>query len=154
MEKLVKEDEINALIKKLRSENKTIVFTNGCFDILHAGHVRYLKESKSKGDVLIVGLNSDSSIKKIKGENRPINNEQDRTEVLSALENVNYIIVFNETTPVKLLDKIKPDIYTKGADYTIETLPEADTVIKNGGRVEFIKLVEGKSTTKIIDKIK
>ncbi len=154
MEKLVKEDEINALIKKLRSENKTIVFTNGCFDILHAGHVRYLKESKSKGDVLIVGLNSDSSIKKIKGESRPINNEQDRTEVLSALENVNYIIVFNETTPVKLLDKIKPDIYTKGADYTIETLPEADTVIKNGGRVEFIKLVEGKSTTKIIDKIK
>lgn len=154
MEKLVKEDEINALIKKLRSENKTIVFTNGCFDILHAGHVRYLKESKSKGDVLIVGLNSDSSIKKIKGESRPINNERDRTEVLSALENVNYIIVFNETTPVKLLDKIKPDIYTKGADYTIETLPEADTVIKNGGRVEFIKLVEGKSTTKIIDKIK
>ena len=77
MEKLVKEDEINALIKKLRSENKTIVFTNGCFDILHAGHVRYLKESKSKGDVLIVGLNSDSSIKKIKGESRPINNEQD-----------------------------------------------------------------------------
>lgn len=154
MEKLVKEDEINALIKKLRSENKTIVFTNGCFDILHAGHVRYLKESKSKGDVLIVGLNSDSSIKKIKGESRPINNEQDRTEVLSALENVNYIMVFNETTPVKLLDKIKPDIYTKGADYTIETLPEADTVIKNGGRVEFIKLVEGKSTTKIIDKIK
>lgn len=154
MEKLVKEDEINALIKKLRSENKTIVFTNGCFDILHAGHVRYLKESKSKGDVLIVGLNSDSSIKKIKGESRPINNEQDRIEVLSALENVNYIIVFNETTPVKLLDKIKPDIYTKGADYTIETLPEADTVIKNGGRVEFIKLVEGKSTTKIIDKIK
>ena len=154
MEKLVKEDEINALIKKLRSENKTIVFTNGCFDILHAGHVRYLKESKSKGDVLIVGLNSDSSIKKIKGESRPINNEQDRAEVLSALENVNYIIVFNETTPVKLLDKIKPDIYTKGADYTIETLPEADTVIKNGGRVEFIKLVEGKSTTKIIDKIK
>lgn len=154
MEKLVKEDEINAFIKKLRSENKTIVFTNGCFDILHAGHVRYLKESKSKGDVLIVGLNSDSSIKKIKGESRPINNEQDRTEVLSALENVNYIIVFNETTPVKLLDKIKPDIYTKGADYTIETLPEADTVIKNGGRVEFIKLVEGKSTTKIIDKIK
>ena len=154
MEKLVKEDEINALIKKLRSENKTIVFTNGCFDILHAGHVRYLKESKSKGDVLIVGLNSDSSIKKIKGESRPINNEQDRTEVLSALENVNYIIVFNETTPVKLLDKIKPDIYTKGADYTIETLPEADTAIKNGGSVEFINLVEGKSTTKIIDKIK
>ena len=147
MEKLVKEDEINALIKKLRSENKTIVFTNGCFDILHAGHVRYLKESKSKGDVLIVGLNSDSSIKKIKGESRPINNEQDRTEVLSALENVNYIIVFNETTPVKLLDKIKPAIYTKCVDYTIQTLPEADTVIKNGGRVKYIKLVEDKSTT-------
>ena len=101
-----------------------------------------------------MGLNSDSSIKKIKGPMRPINDESDRAEVLGGLESVDFIVIFNEDTPAKLLDVIKPDIYTKGADYTIQTLPEADTVIKNGGRVEFIKLVEGRSTTKIIDKIK
>lgn len=154
MEKLIKEDEIGQKAAELKSLHKTIVFTNGCFDILHAGHVRYLKESKKLGDILIVGLNSDSSIKKIKGPMRPINDESDRAEVLGGLESVDFIVIFNEDTPAKLLDVIKPDIYTKGADYTIQTLPEADTVIKNGGRVEFIKLVEGRSTTKIIDKIK
>lgn len=154
MEKLIKEDGIGQKAAELKSLHKTIVFTNGCFDILHAGHVRYLKESKKLGDILIVGLNSDSSIKKIKGPMRPINDESDRAEVLGGLESVDFIVIFNEDTPAKLLDVIKPDIYTKGADYTIQTLPEADTVIKNGGRVEFIKLVEGRSTTKIIDKIK
>ena len=154
MEKLIKEDEIGQKASELKRLHKTIVFTNGCFDILHAGHVRYLKESKKLGDILIVGLNSDSSIKKIKGPMRPINDESDRAEVLGGLESVDFIVIFNEDTPAKLLDVIKPDIYTKGADYTIQTLPEADTVIKNGGRVEFIKLVEGRSTTKIIDKIK
>ena len=154
MEKLIKEDGIGQKAGELKSLHKTIVFTNGCFDILHAGHVRYLKESKRLGDILIVGLNSDSSIKKIKGPMRPINDESDRAEVLGGLESVDFIVIFNEDTPAKLLDIIKPDIYTKGADYTIQTLPEADTVIKNGGRVEFIKLVEGRSTTKIIDKIK
>ena len=154
MEKLIKEDEIGQKAAELKRLHKTIVFTNGCFDILHAGHVRYLKESKKLGDILIVGLNSDSSIKKIKGPMRPINGESDRAEVLGGLESVDFIVIFNEDTPAKLLDVIKPDIYTKGADYTIQTLPEADAVIKNGGRVEFIKLVEGRSTTKIIDKIK
>ena len=154
MEKLIKEDKIGQKAAELKRLHKTIVFTNGCFDILHAGHVRYLKESKKLGDILIVGLNSDSSIKKIKGPMRPINGESDRAEVLGGLESVDFIVIFNEDTPAKLLDIIKPDIYTKGADYTIQTLPEADIVIKNGGRVEFIKLVEGRSTTKIIDKIK
>lgn len=152
MRKILKREEILKTIEKLKNENKTIVFTNGCFDILHVGHVRYLKESAKYGDILIVGLNSDSSVKKLKGESRPINNENDRAEILSALYFVDYIVIFNENTPENLLDEIKPDIYTKGADYTIETLPEAKTVLKNGGKVEFINLVEGKSTTNIIKK--
>lgn len=154
MEKLIEKENLNNIIKKLKSENKKIVFTNGCFDILHAGHVRYLKESKKFGDILIVGLNSDVSVKKIKGESRPINPEMDRAEVLAGLEAVNYIVLFDETSPVKLLEEIKPDIYTKGADYTVETLPEAKTVLSYGGKIEFIKFLEGRSTTKIIDKIK
>lgn len=154
MEKLIEKEKLDNIIKKLKSENKKIVFTNGCFDILHAGHVRYLKESKKFGDILIVGLNSDISVKKIKGETRPINPEMDRAEVLAGLEAVNYIVLFDETSPVKLLEEIKPDIYTKGADYTVETLPEAKTVLSYGGKIEFIKFLEGRSTTKIIDKIK
>lgn len=154
MEKLIEKENLDKIIKKLKSENRKIVFTNGCFDILHAGHVRYLKESKKFGDILIVGLNSDISVKKIKGESRPINPEMDRAEVLAGLEAVNYIVLFDETSPVKLLEEIKPDIYTKGADYTVETLPEAKTVLSYGGKIEFIKFLEGRSTTKIIDKIK
>ena len=154
MEKLIEKENLDNIIKKLKSENKKIVFTNGCFDILHAGHVRYLKESKKFGDILIVGLNSDVSVKKIKGESRPINPEMDRAEVLAGLEAVSYIVLFDETSPVKLLEEIKPDIYTKGADYTVATLPEAKTVLSYGGKIEFIKFLEGTSTTKIIDKIK
>lgn len=154
MEKLIEKENLDNIIKKLKSENKKIVFTNGCFDILHAGHVRYLKESKKFGDILIVGLNSDVSVKKIKGESRPINPEMDRAEVLAGLEAVSYVVLFDETSPVKLLEEIKPDIYTKGADYTVETLPEAKTVLSYGGKIEFIKFLEGRSTTKIIDKIK
>lgn len=154
MEKLIEKENLDNIIKKLKSENKKIVFTNGCFDILHAGHVRYLKESKKFGDILIVGLNSDVSVKKIKGESRPINPEMDRAEVLAGLEAVSYIVLFDETSPIKLLEEIKPDIYTKGADYTVETLPEAKTVLSYGGKIEFIKFLEGRSTTKIIDKIK
>src|SRR5699024_5319036 len=142
MEKLIEKENLNNIIKKLKSENKKIVFTNGCFDILHAGHVRYLKESKKFGDILIVGLNSDVSVKKIKGESRPINPEMDRAEVLAGLEAVSYIVLFDETSPVKLLEEIKPDIYTKGADYTVETLPEAKTVLSYGGKIEFIKFLE------------
>ncbi len=154
MEKLVKKENLAELLKKLKAQNKKIVMTNGCFDILHAGHVRYLKESKKYGDVLILGLNSDKSVRALKGETRPINGEMDRAEVLSGLEAVNYIVLFDEISPLNLLEEIKPDIYTKGADYTVETLPEAKTVMKNGGEIKFIDLVEGRSTTKIIDKIK
>ena len=154
MGKVIERDKLEDLLKVLRSQKKMIVATNGCFDILHAGHVRYLKKSKAFGDVLIVGLNSDKSVRLIKGPTRPINNENDRAEVLCALESVDYVVLFDEDSPKDLLEIIKPNIYTKGADYTLKTLPEADVVLKNNGWVEFIELVEGKSTTKIIDKIK
>ena len=154
MGKVIQREKIEELLKLLRSQNKVIVATNGCFDILHVGHVRYLKKSKSFGDVLIVGLNSGKSVRSIKGEGRPVNSEQDRAEVLCALESVDYVVLFDEDSPKDLLEVIKPNIYTKGADYTLKTLPEADVILRNNGWVEFIDFVEGKSTTKIIDKIK
>ena len=151
---LVQRTELNNLLKRLREEGKTIVTTNGCFDILHVGHVRYLEKTKSFADVLIVALNSDKSVKSIKGDSRPINNENDRAEVLSGLKSVDYVVLFDEDSPIELLLEIKPDVYTKGADYTVETLPEAKPIMEAGGRIEFISFVEGKSTTSIIEKMR
>ena len=153
MGKIVNKEEIINIVKNLKKENKKTVFTNGCFDILHVGHVRYLKASKKCGDVLIVGVNSDSSVRNLKGPTRPINNENDRAEIVSELGFVDYVVLFSENSPAKLLEEIKPDIYTKGADYTLETLPEAPVAIKNNIKVEFINLVEGKSTTNTIKAI-
>ena len=151
---LVKREDLRALIDTIHHAGKTVVTTNGCFDILHVGHVRYLEKTKTFGDFLIVLLNSDKSVKSIKGPSRPINNELDRAEILSALRCVDYVVLFDEDSPRILLDEIKPDVYTKGADYTMETLPEADIMKKNGIKVEFIEFVEGKSTTKTIEKMK
>lgn len=151
---LIDRKEIKNLINKIHSKGKTVVATNGCFDILHVGHVRYLKQTKSFADYSIVLLNSDKSVKSIKGPTRPINCEQDRAEILSALRYVDYVVLFDEDSPKNLLDEIKPDVYTKGADYNMDTLPEADIMKKNHTRVEFIKFVEGKSTTKTIEKMK
>lgn len=153
MREPVKREDLQALLAKLRQEGKTIVTTNGCFDILHVGHVRYLEETKKFGDVLIVALNSDASVRRLKGEGRPINNENDRAEVLNALKSVDYVVLFDEDSPMQLFAEIKPDVHTKGADYTVETLPEAKVILENGGRLEFIKFVEGKSTTSTIAKI-
>jgi len=153
MGKVITQDEAIELSKKLKKENKTLVFTNGCFDILHLGHVRYLKQSKKFGDFILVALNSDASVKRLKGESRPVNNENDRAELLSELGFVDYVTIFSEDSPKKLLMKVKPDIYTKGADYTLETLPEKNVVQSYGGRIEFIELVQGKSTTNIIKAI-
>lgn len=150
---LVKREDVRALIDVIHHSGKTVVTTNGCFDILHAGHVRYLEKTKSFADYLIVLLNSDKSIKSIKGPSRPINSENDRAEILSALRCVDYVVLFDENSPRDLLDEIKPDVYTKGADYTMETLPEADIMRKNGTRVEFIEFLEGRSTTKTIEKM-
>ncbi len=152
MGKLVSQEEIIDIVRNAQAEGKTFAATNGCFDILHVGHVRYLQKTKSLADYSIVMLNSDKSVKMIKGENRPINCEQDRAEILNALICVDYVVLFEEKSPAKLLEAIKPDIYTKGADYSLETLPERDIVIKNNIKVVFIDFVQGKSTTNVINK--
>ena len=150
---LVSQEEIVKIVRDGQKNNKTYVVTNGCFDILHVGHVRYLKKTKEYADNLIVMLNSDLSVKSIKGDSRPINCEADRAEILSSLSCVDYVVLFDEKSPAKLLESIKPDVYTKGADYTLETLPERDIVLRNNIKVEFIEFVEGKSTTNVIKKI-
>ena len=149
---LINKNDAAQFCENLRREKK-IVFTNGCFDIIHAGHVRYLTAAKNFGDVLIVGLNSDSSVRQLKGASRPINNQADRAEVLLALKPVDYVIIFDELTAENLISKVKPDVYVKGGDYSLETLPEAKIVQSYGGRVELVNLVAGKSTSKIIKKI-
>ena len=153
MGQVVTQEEIVSIVRAGQNEGKKFVATNGCFDILHVGHVRYLQKTKSLADFSIVMLNSDKSVKLIKGESRPINNQNDRAEILTALSCVDYVVLFEERSPAELLEKIKPNIYTKGADYTIETLPEREIVERNGIKVEFIDFVQGKSTTNIINKI-
>ena len=154
MGQLLRRENVADFVKKLHQSGKTVVVTNGCFDILHVGHVRYLQKTKSFADYMIVLLNSDKSVRSIKGPTRPINNEQGRAEVLNALACVDYVVMFDEDSPASLIDEIKPDVYTKGADYTMETLPEADIMRKNNIKVEFIEFVAGKSTTNTINKMK
>ena len=153
MGQVLRREKVAEFVSYLHKSGKTVVATNGCFDILHVGHVRYLEKTKTFADYMIVLLNSDKSVRSIKGEGRPINNENDRAEILCALRCVDYVVLFDEDSPRNLLDEIKPDVYTKGADYTMENLPEADIMKKNGTKVEFIDFVEGKSTTKTIEKI-
>lgn len=154
MGRVVKREDLEKLVTKLKQENKKIVTTNGCFDILHVGHVRYLQESKKQGDILILCLNSDESVKRLKGPSRPVNNENDRAEVLAALECIDYVVLFEEDTPSNLLKIIKTDIHTKGGDYNPETLPETPVIREGGGDLVFINFVEGKSTTATIEKMK
>lgn len=153
MGQILRREKVADFVKKLHQSGKTVVATNGCFDILHVGHVRYLQKTKTFADYSIVLLNSDESVRSIKGPTRPINNEEDRAEILCALSCVDYVVMFDESSPRNLLDEIKPDVYTKGADYTMETLPEADIMRKNNTKVEFITFVAGKSTTNTIKKM-
>ena len=135
---------------KIKKNRKIVVFTNGCFDLLHKGHLSYLKASKELGDYLIVGLNSDSSVKKLKGKDRPINNEITRARNLLSTSIVDDVIIFNEDNPRKLINGILPNVLTKGGDYSENEIIGADTVKSNGGSVEIIPLLEGYSTSKII----
>ena len=142
--------EIKKISSRLKEKGKKVVFTNGCFDILHKGHVSYLNTAKSFGDVLILGLNSDSSVKRLKGESRPINNEEDRAYILSALECVDYVVIFDEDTPYELISKVKPDILVKGADYEGKEVVGSDIA----GETRLVEFVNGKSTTSTIKKIR
>jgi len=142
------------IIQKEREKGKKIVFTNGCFDIIHAGHVDYLEKAKSLGDFLVVGLNSDESVKRLKGSTRPVNPVDQRKKVLQALKPVDLVIVFEEDTPERLIKEIKPDVLVKGGDWKIENIVGADFVMSYGGKVYTIDFVYDASTTKIIEKVK
>ena len=141
------------IINRIKVERKKIVFTNGCFDLLHVGHIRYLAQAKKLGDFLIIGLNSDSSVKELKGEDRPINSFEDRATLLSAIESVDLVIMFEEQTPENLIKDIVPDILVKGGDYNIEDIVGYQTVMQNGGQVKTLSFYDGYSSTNYIDKI-
>lgn len=154
MGKVLSLSELTDEISKLRATGKKIVTTNGCFDLLHVGHVRILKQSKELGDVLVVGINSDASVQKLKGPERPIVGESDRAEVLSSLACVDYVTIFGEDTPVEFLTSVKPDIHVKGADYKPSDLAETPVVESFGGQVKILSLVPAKSTTSLVERIK
>jgi D-glycero-beta-D-manno-heptose 1-phosphate adenylyltransferase len=146
--------EFEKTLNYYRFKNLNIVFTNGCFDIMHLGHVDYLSKAADLGNVLVVGLNSDDSVRKIKGNNRPISDIHSRSMVLASMSFVSAVLVFEEETPLNLIKFIKPDILVKGKDYTVDTIVGSDVVIEHGGKVITIDLVEGYSTSRIEDKIK
>ena len=151
--KILKLTDLIQKVKNLRKSGKQIVFTNGCFDILHVGHVRYLADARSEGDVLVVGLNSDASVKSIKPDNRPIVTQEQRAEVLAGLVFVDFITIFDESDPLALISAIKPDILVKGADWKEKEIVGADVVKACGGKVVRVEVVPGISTSRIIRRI-
>lgn len=152
-DKILTSGQLEARLKTWRQANKSIVFTNGCFDILHRGHVEYLAQASDLGDILIIGLNTDASVRRLKGASRPINNEEARSLLLSALQFVDAIVYFDEDTPYELIKKIQPDVLVKGNDYKPEEIVGYDIVKEKGGVVTTISLVEGFSTTSIASKL-
>lgn len=153
-DKIIDEQSIIKIINKEKLKSSKIVFTNGCFDLLHNGHIEILRESRKSGDCLIVGLNSDASTKRLKGDSRPIQDEHTRALVLSALVFVDYIIIFDKDTPMELIEKINPDVLVKGGDYTFENIVGAEHVTARGGAVKIIKTIPGYSTTSSVNKMK
>jgi len=151
--KILDRNTLKTILGKKRSTNK-VVFTNGCFDILHYGHVKYLEDAKMNGSLLVVGVNSDSSVKKLKGSERPLNDQVNRARIIAALESVDYVTIFDEDTPYELIRSVMPDVLVKGGDWKIENIVGGDIVSKNGGRVLSIPFVQGLSTTDLINKIK
>lgn len=150
---LLSQEDMKKKVKELQESGKKVVFTNGVFDILHVGHLTYLEEAGNLGDVLVVGVNSDRSVKTNKGDKRPINPEKFRAQMLLGLKFVDFTVIFDEKTPENLLDLLKPDIHVKGGDYRKEDLPETEIVEKNGGEVKILSFVDNISTTEIIKKI-
>jgi rfaE bifunctional protein nucleotidyltransferase chain/domain len=154
---LISQALAQTIATEIRNEGKTLVFTNGCFDILHVGHTTYLEKAATLGNILLVGVNSDASVRRLKGgkagAERPINTERDRATVLSALRSVDYTCIFDDDTPLDLIELVQPDVLVKGGDYTPETIVGADIVRARGGRVVVIPFVEGKSTTQIVNRI-
>jgi D-beta-D-heptose 7-phosphate kinase/D-beta-D-heptose 1-phosphate adenosyltransferase len=146
-------DVLAAIVEAEKAKGKKVVFTNGCFDLLHAGHVKYLQKARSFGDLLVLGLNSDASVRRLKGDKRPLIGEAERGHILAALDCVDYLVVFAEDTPLKLIEILKPEVLVKGGDYSPDGVVGKDFVESCGGRVELVEFVDGKSTTNIIEKI-
>jgi D-beta-D-heptose 7-phosphate kinase/D-beta-D-heptose 1-phosphate adenosyltransferase len=146
-------DVLAAIITAEKARGKRVVFTNGCFDLLHAGHVKYLQKARNLGDLLVLGLNSDASVRRLKGEKRPLIGEEERAHILAALDCIDYVVLFDEDTPLELITALKPHILAKGGDYTAEGVVGKDVVESYGGRVELVSFVDGKSTTNIIERI-
>lgn len=153
-QKIISGPEIDRYAYRMGFIGKKVVFTNGCFDILHRGHLEYLQAAADLGDILVVGLNSDASVKRLKGENRPINNQNDRAFALASLVFVDAVIIFDEDTPLELIQRVKPNVLVKGGDYSIGNIVGADFVKNIGGEVQVIPFVDGYSTTQIIEKMK
>lgn len=151
--KIISRPQIKNLMGDQKKEGQKIVFTNGCFDLLHVGHVRYLRKARTLGDCLVIGLNSDRSVRSIKDPHRPLIAEDQRAEVLAALECVNYVVLFDETDPLELIKEIRPDVLVKGADWPMNQIVGADLVHSYGGEVRRVKLVPSISTSEIIDRI-
>ncbi|MCM0604523.1 MAG: D-glycero-beta-D-manno-heptose 1-phosphate adenylyltransferase [Xanthomonadaceae bacterium] len=151
--KVLSPEKLKSVLAKLRSKKKKIVFTNGCFDILHVGHVTYLQQAKDCGDVLVVALNSDGSVRKLKGSTRPVNTLKDRIAVISALESVDYVTFFSDETPKKLIETLSPNVLVKGGDWNPAQIVGSEHVLKQGGRVKSLPFVKGKSTSNLIQKI-
>ncbi|NWF93826.1 MAG: D-glycero-beta-D-manno-heptose 1-phosphate adenylyltransferase [Syntrophaceae bacterium] len=152
-EKIQTREDLRRIVKDLKKEGRRIVFTNGCFDLLHLGHVRYLESAKSLGDVLVVGLNSDASVRSLKGPERPILPQEERAEILSSLGCVDYITIFDEKTPLELISSLQPDVLVKGGDWTKEAIVGREVVEGSGGEVILLPFVEGSSTSNLIQKI-
>ncbi len=146
------DEQVRELVAALRQSGRSVVFTNGVFDILHAGHTTYLDAARALGDVLVLGLNTDESVRRLKGPERPITSELDRATVVAALRSVDHVVLFSDDTPLRLIEMILPDVLVKGGDYTRQTIVGADVVEAHGGRVVTIALVEGRSTTSIINR--
>ena len=152
--KIVSIEKMAEIVSKAKQQEKKVIATSGCFDIIHAGHVTYLEEAKDKGDILIVFLNSDVSVKSLKGNNRPIVNQNERAIVIAGLECVDYVSIFDEKTPCQSILKCKPDVFIKGGDYRGKRIPEMDILEEYGGHVEYVSMVNGCSSTNIIERIK
>lgn len=153
-EKLKSLEELKRILDQCRAEGKRIVLANGCFDLLHVGHVRYLRAARALGDVLVVALNNDASVRALKGEGRPLMNEEERAEILASLQGVDFLVTFSELTVAPLLNELKPDVHAKGTDYTEETVPERATVLAYGGKVAIVGDPKDHSTRDYLQKIR
>jgi D-beta-D-heptose 7-phosphate kinase/D-beta-D-heptose 1-phosphate adenosyltransferase len=154
VDKIKTQGQLKEILRSLKKEGKRVAFTNGCFDIVHCGHIKYLEDAKRLADILVVGLNSDASIRRIKGNGRPINKQSDRAKILAALSCVDYVAIFGEDTPLKLIKSVRPDVLIKGADWRIKKIAGADFVRSYGAKALTVPYLKGYSTTGLIERIK